>query len=140
MVEDRRSANPNLVLAFLLLTYIFNFLDRQILGILAGSIMKDLDLNDAQFGAIGGIAFALLYSVLAIPLAMLADRTSRARVIAGSLAVWSGFTALCGTATGFTQLFFYRLGVSPIISRPNAARARWRSFRSASRLAWPGAR
>jgi MFS family permease len=111
MVEDRRSANPNLVLAFLLLTYIFNFLDRQILGILAGSIMKDLDLNDAQFGAIGGIAFALLYSVLAIPLAMLADRTSRARVIAGSLAVWSGFTALCGTATGFTQLFFYRLGV-----------------------------
>jgi MFS family permease len=103
MVEDRRSANPNLVLAFLLLTYIFNFLDRQILGILAGSIMKDLDLNDAQFGAIGGIAFALLYSVLAIPLAMLADRTSRARVIAGSLAVWSGFTALCGTATGFTQ-------------------------------------
>ena len=111
MVEDRRSANPNLILAFLLLTYIFNFLDRQILGILAGSIMKDLDLDDAQFGAIGGIAFALLYSVLAIPLAMLADRTSRAKVIAGSLAVWSGFTALCGTATGFGQLFFYRLGV-----------------------------
>ena len=111
MVESRRSANPNVILAFLLLTYIFNFLDRQILGILAGSIMKDLGLNDAQFGAIGGLAFALLYSVLAIPLAMLADRTSRAKVIAGSLAVWSGFTALCGMATGFGQLFLFRLGV-----------------------------
>ena len=111
MVDQRRTANPNVILAFLLLTYIFNFLDRQILGILAGSIMKDLGLNDAQFGAIGGLAFALLYSVLAIPLAMLADRTSRSKVIAGSLAVWSGFTALCGTATGFGQLFLFRLGV-----------------------------
>ena len=111
MVELRRSANPNVILAFLLLTYIFNFLDRQILGILAGPIMDDLQLDDAQFGAIGGIAFAILYSVLAIPLAMLADRTSRSKVIAGSLVVWSGFTALCGTATGFGQLFLFRLGV-----------------------------
>ena len=111
MVDQRRSANPNVILAFLLLTYIFNFLDRQILGILAGPIMADLKLNDAEFGAIAGIAFAILYSVLAIPLAMLADRTSRSRVIAASLAVWSGFTALCGTATGFGQLFLYRLGV-----------------------------
>ncbi len=99
------------VLALLLLAYIFNFLDRQILGILAGPIMADLKLDDAQFGAIGGLAFALLYSVLGVPLALLADRTSRSRVIAGSLAVWSGFTALCGTATGFGQLFLYRLGV-----------------------------
>jgi predicted MFS family arabinose efflux permease len=105
------SPRANAVLALLLLAYIFNFLDRQILGILAGSIMADLKLNDAQFGAIGGLAFALLYSVLGVPLAMLADRTSRSRVIAGALAVWSGFTALCGTATSFGQLFFFRLGV-----------------------------
>ncbi len=59
----------------------------------------------------GGLAFALLYSVLGVPLAYLADRTSRSAVIAGSLAVWSGFTALCGTATGYSQLFLYRLGV-----------------------------
>ena len=103
--------NANLVLAFLLITYIFNFLDRQILGILAGPIIADLQLTDAQFGAIAGLAFALLYSLLGIPLALLADRTSRSRVIAGSLAVWSAFTALCGTATTFTQLFFFRLGV-----------------------------
>jgi predicted MFS family arabinose efflux permease len=103
--------NPNLVLGFLLIAYIFNFLDRQILGILAGPIIADLQLTDSQFGAIGGIAFAILYSFLGIPLAMLADRTSRSRVIAGSLAVWSAFTALCGSATSFIQLFIFRLGV-----------------------------
>ena len=99
------------VLALLLLAYIFNFLDRQILGILAGPIIADLKLDDAQFGAIGGLAFALLYSILGVPLALLADRTSRSKVIAGAVAVWSAFTALCGTATSFGQLFFYRLGV-----------------------------
>ena len=105
-----RAARTRL-LSLLLLAYVFNFLDRQMLGILAGPIMADLQLSDAQFGAVGGIAFALLYSILGVPLALLADRTSRSRVIAGALAVWSGFTALCGTATSFGQLFFYRLGV-----------------------------
>jgi MFS family permease len=105
------SPRANVVLALLLLAYIFNFLDRQILGILAGSIITDLKLSDAEFGAIGGLAFAILYSVLGVPLAMLADRTSRSRVIAGAVAVWSAFTALCGTAASFGQLFFYRLGV-----------------------------
>ena len=100
-----------LVLALLLIAYVFNFLDRQILGILAAPIKASLGLSDAQFGALGGTAFALLYSFLGIPLALLADRTSRSGVIAGALAVWSGFTALCGTVTGFWQLFFYRIGV-----------------------------
>ena len=102
---------PRVVLSLLLLAYIFNFLDRQILGILAQPIKTDLGLTDTEFGAIGGLAFALLYSLLGVPLAYLADRTSRSAVIAGSLAVWSGFTALCGTATGYWQLFLYRLGV-----------------------------
>jgi MFS family permease len=105
-----RSAQSR-VLALLLLAYIFNFLDRQILGILAGPIIEDLQLTDAEFGAIGGIAFAVLYAVLGVPLALIADRTSRSKVIAASLAVWSGFTALCGTAVSFGQLFFFRLGV-----------------------------
>ena len=100
-----------IVLALLLLAYIFNFLDRTILNILAGPIIKDLKLTDAEFGAITGLAFAILYSVLGVPLALLADRTRRSWVIGGSLAVWSGFTALCGTAASFGQLFFYRLGV-----------------------------
>src|SRR4029450_13969894 len=105
------SPRANAVLALLLLAYIFNFPDRQILGILAGSIISDLKLTDAEFGAIGGIAFALLYSVLGVPLAMLAERTRRSWVIAGALTVWSAFTALCGTAATYAQLFFYRLGV-----------------------------
>jgi MFS family permease len=106
-----KGPNPPVVLSLLLLAYIFNFLDRQILGILAQPIKADLGLTDTQFGAIGGLAFALLYSLLGVPLALLADRTSRSSVIAGSLAVWSGFTALCGTATGYWQLFLFRLGV-----------------------------
>src|SRR3954468_23389563 len=106
--EHRRGG---IVLALLLLAYVFNFLDRQILGILAQPIKADLHLTDTQFGAIGGLAFALLYSALAVPLALLADRTSRSSVIAASLAVWSAFTALCGTATGYWQLFLLRLGV-----------------------------
>ena len=101
----------NAVLALLLIAYIFNFLDRQLLAILAGPIKADLNLSDTQFGAIGGLAFALLYSVLGVPLAMLADRTSRSGVITGALTVWSGFTALCGIATGYWQLFLFRLGV-----------------------------
>lgn len=106
-----RPGYPGLVLAMLLLVYTFNFLDRQILGILAKPIMEDLQLNRTQFGAIGGLAFAILYSVLGVPLAYLADRTSRSGVIAGSLAVWSLFTGLCGIATGYWQLFLFRLGV-----------------------------
>ncbi|NJC34927.1 putative MFS family arabinose efflux permease [Sphingomonas jejuensis] len=100
-----------LVLGMLLLVYTFNFLDRQILGILAQPIKTELQLTDTQLGALGGIAFALLYSTLAIPLALVADRTSRSWVITISLTVWSGFTALCGIATGFWQLFLFRLGV-----------------------------
>ncbi len=107
----RSSSHPNIVLAFLLLAYIFNFLDRTILSILAAPIKADLNLSDTQFGAISGLAFALLYSFLAIPLAMLADRTRRSLVVAGALTVWSGFTALCGTAVSYGQLFMYRLGV-----------------------------
>jgi len=113
-VTDAAARPPRsgaIILTLLLLAYIFNFLDRQILGILAQPIKASLQLTDAQFGALGGTAFALLYSVLGIPLALIADRTSRSAVVAASLAVWSGFTALCGTATGFWQLFLYRVGV-----------------------------
>ncbi|MEO8141483.1 MAG: MFS transporter [Sphingomicrobium sp.] len=109
--NGRHASHPNIVLAFLLLAYIFNFLDRTILSILAAPIKADLGLSDTQFGAISGLAFALLYSFLAIPLAMLADRTRRSVVVAGALTVWSVFTALCGTATSYGQLFLFRLGV-----------------------------
>lgn len=109
--KTERPGYPSLVLTMLLIVYTFNFLDRQILGILAKPIQADLNLSDAEFGAIGGTAFAILYSVLGVPLALLADRWGKTRVIAGSLIVWSGFTALCGVAGNFWQLFLYRLGV-----------------------------
>ena len=102
---------PRIVLGMLLLVYTFNFVDRQILGILAPAIKGDLGLTDTQLGWLGGPAFALLYSTLAIPLAWVADRTSRTGVIAASLAVWSAFTALCGFAGSFWQLFAARVGV-----------------------------
>jgi MFS family permease len=107
----RPTRNASLVLTLLLIAYIFNYLDRQILGILAGSIIGELHLSDRQFGALSGPPFAILYSVLGIPFAFLADRTSRSRVIAAAVAFWSAFTALCGTAVSFWQFFVFRMGV-----------------------------
>jgi MFS family permease len=110
-VPGGRRPNARVLLALLLLAYIFNFLDRTILSILAGPIIADLNLTDTQFGILSGPPFAMLYSLLGIPFAYLADRSSRSRVIAAALAIWSGFTALCGTAVGFWQLFLFRMGV-----------------------------
>ncbi len=104
-------SRPNVVLGMLLLVYVFNFVDRQILSILAAPIQQDLQLSDGEMGLLGGVAFALLYSTLAVPLAALADRTSRSWVITVSLVLWSGFTALCGFAQGFWHIFLARLGV-----------------------------
>jgi MFS family permease len=89
------------VLVILLLAYIFNFIDRQIIGILAVPIKADLGLTDGELGLMGGLAFALFYTGLGIPIAWLADRKSRVTIIASAVAVWSGFTALCGFAQNF---------------------------------------
>lgn len=99
------------VLAILILVYTLNFLDRQIIGILAAPLKEEFGMSDSQFGLLGGIAFASVYSTLAIPLAWLADRASRVWIMTGALTVWSGFTALCGVAGSFGQLFLFRMGV-----------------------------
>jgi MFS family permease len=99
------------MLAILMLVYIFNFIDRQIIGVLAIPIKAELNLSDRQLGLMGGLAFALFYTGLGIPIAWLADRRSRVRIIAASLALWSAFTALCGLTQGFWQLFLARMGV-----------------------------
>src|SRR6185295_18195762 len=99
------------VLLILLFAYIFNFIDRQIIGVLALPIKAELSLSDKQLGLMGGIAFALFYSGLAIPIAWLADRRSRVRIIAGSVALWSLFTAACGLSQNFWHLFLARMGV-----------------------------
>ncbi len=98
-------------LGILVLVYTFNFIDRQIVGILAVPIKADLGLSDAQLGLMGGLAFALFYTGLGIPVAMAADRYSRTWIMTGALVIWSGMTAVCGLATNFWQLFLARLGV-----------------------------
>lgn len=102
-----------LTLWILLTVYIFNFIDRQIVNILAEPIARDLQLSDTQIGLMTGLAFALFYTVLGIPIARFADRgtTSRPRLIAVALALWSAMTALCGVAQNFWQLLLARIGV-----------------------------
>ena len=98
-------------LTLLLVVYTLNFLDRQVVNILAESIKKDLHLHDWQLGMMTGLAFALFYTVLGLPIARLAERSNRAWIISGAIAAWSGFTILCGFAQNFPQLILARIGV-----------------------------
>src|ERR1700761_534383 len=99
------------LLAILLLAYIFNFVDRQIVGVLAVPMKRDLGLTDTQLGLMIGLAFALFYTGLGIPIAWLADRRSRVGIVSASVALWSLFTAACGFAHSFVHLFIARMGV-----------------------------
>jgi predicted MFS family arabinose efflux permease len=111
-IGDTRSG-VRATLWILLIVYVFNFIDRQIVNILAEPIAKDLKLSDTQIGLMTGLAFALFYTVLGLPIARYADRpgTSRPRLIAVALAIWSAMTALCGLAQNFAQLLLARIGV-----------------------------
>lgn len=95
----------------LLIIYTLNFVDRQIVAILAEPIKTDLGLSDAQLGLLGGLAFAFFYTVLGIPIARLAERGNRVGIISTAVVVWSGFTALSGMAQNFAQLLLARIGV-----------------------------
>src|SRR4051812_30519028 len=99
------------VLGLLFIVYVFNFIDRQILTTLAQPIKLEFKLSDPQIGLLGGLAFALLYSTLGIPIARRADRSSRVNIIAISLFAWSLFTAATGMARTFTQLVVARVAV-----------------------------
>ena len=99
------------VLLILTGVYTFNFIDRQILVILQESIKNDLNLTDTHLGLLTGLAFALFYVTLGIPIAHLADKTNRRNIVAFSLAIWSAMTALSGLAQNFAQLLLARIGV-----------------------------
>jgi len=101
----------NYVLFILFLTYVLNFLDRQLMTILLEPIKQEFGASDTAMGFLTGFAFALFYATLGIPVARLADRWSRRNVIAISVTVWSGMTALCGAAASFWQLALFRIGV-----------------------------
>src|SRR5205085_4130937 len=100
-----------LVLFLLVVAYTLNFIDRTIIAIIGQAIKVDLKITDAQLGLLSGLYFALLYTLLGIPLARLAERVSRINIITVAIIVWSGFTALCGTAANFVTLAAFRFGV-----------------------------
>ena len=100
-----------LVLGILTAAYVSNFVDRQVINVLAQFIIDDLQISDGQFGMLSGLAFALIYTTLGIPIARLADISNRRNIIAISITIWSVMTALCGAANNFFQLFMARFGV-----------------------------
>jgi MFS family permease len=111
-VEEAASlAYRSYVLVVLVIVYTFNFIDRQIVGILAVPIKAELRLSDSQLGLMGGLAFALFYTLLGIPIARLADKVSRTGIMTAALALWSLMTAVCGLTQNFAQLFLARMGV-----------------------------
>lgn len=99
------------MVSVLMVAYMFSFIDRSILSLLVSPIRSDLQISDTQFSLLHGIAFALFYTGLGIPIARLADRYSRKHIIAIGIVVWSFATAVCGLAKNFTQLFTSRMMV-----------------------------
>jgi len=98
-------------LLLLTLVYGFNFIDRQIVGILAPWIQADLNLTNTELGLLVGLAFAAFYTIMGIPLAFLADKMNRVTLLSVALTVWSGFTALTGMAQSFIHIALARVGV-----------------------------
>ena len=108
----RSAGYSRYALGVLFVVYVFNFIDRSILNILAQSIKEDLHLYDWQIGMMGGLAFAAFYTALGIPIARLADTHNRRNIVAVCLTAWSAMTALCGLAQNFWQLLLARIGVA----------------------------
>jgi len=100
-----------LTLGMLCFVYVLNFLDRQLLSILAKPIQDSLHITDGQLGRIGGLYFALFYCLISIPVGWLADRTNRVRVLALACALWSAATMACGMAATYPQLVGARMAV-----------------------------
>ncbi len=111
MIPTPSRARARFVLAVLFVVYVFNFIDRQILGILIGPIQRELGVSDTAMGLLSGFTFAIFYTLAGIPIARLSDRGSRRGVIAVSLLLWSAMTAATGLAQSFWQLALARIGV-----------------------------
>ena len=107
----RPDARAWVVLAILCFVYVINFLDRQLLSILAKPIQDDLGITDGQLGKLGGLYFALFYCILAIPVAWFADRTNRVRVLSLACAIWSAATIACGLSSSYPKLAASRMAV-----------------------------
>lgn len=99
------------VVGVLTVAYTFSFVDRQILALLVGPIRRDLGISYTQISLLQGLAFAIFYTLLGVPIGRLADRKSRRGIIAIGIAVWSVMTAACGLAKSYGTLFLARMGV-----------------------------
>jgi len=99
-------------LGLMFMVTVFNYTDRFVLSILIDPIQKDLGFTDSQIGLLTGIAFAVVYSFMAIPIGRLADRFNRVRIVAIAVMVWSGFTAIFGMASNYTHMILARIGVA----------------------------
>jgi predicted MFS family arabinose efflux permease len=110
-VPARPGARAWAALAALCFVYVLNFLDRQLLSILAKPIQDELGVTDGQLGLISGLYFALFYCLLAIPVGWLADRSNRVRVLSFACALWSAATMACGMAANYPQLAAARMSV-----------------------------
>ncbi|MBE1527157.1 putative MFS family arabinose efflux permease [Sphingopyxis sp. OAS728] len=109
--STRPGSNPTFVLGMLCFVYVLNFLDRQLLSILAKPIQDALQISDGQLGLISGLYFAMFYCFIAIPVGWFADRTSRVGVLSAACAIWSGATVACGMAANYMQLVVARMVV-----------------------------
>jgi len=103
--------NAWFVLGLLWFVYVLNFLDRQLLSILAKPIQDELQVTDGQLGLIGGLYFALFYCIISIPVGWLADKTNRVKVLSAACALWSAATMACGLAANYPQLVLARMTV-----------------------------
>ncbi|MDZ4760209.1 MAG: MFS transporter [Alphaproteobacteria bacterium] len=108
---DEARKHRTYALVILMLVYAFNFIDRRILSILQTPIKEEFNLTDGQLGLLTGFLFAVVYTVIGIPVARIADATNRKTVITVSLTVWSAFTAISGLVTNYWQLALARMGV-----------------------------
>ncbi|MEH6684908.1 MAG: MFS transporter [Qipengyuania sp.] len=108
---SRSSASARITLGMLAFVYVLNFLDRQLISILAKPIQDGLGITDGQLGLLTGFYFALFYCFIAIPIGWLADRTSRVKVLSAACAIWSAATAACGMAGTYGQLVVARMMV-----------------------------
>jgi predicted MFS family arabinose efflux permease len=111
LLSDDIRRRRNYALLMLMLVYMSSHIDRGIVGILVEPIKKDLNLSYTQMGILSGLAFAVFYATLGIPLAILADRANRRNIIVVALTTWSAMTVVCGLAQNYTQLLLARIGV-----------------------------
>lgn len=101
----------NVALVMLFLVGTINFVDRQLLSVLVEPIRAEMQFTDTQFGLLTGLAFALFYAAMGVPVAMIADRWNRVKLVGIACLIWSGFTAACGMVSNFWQLALMRFGV-----------------------------